>query len=237
MLLYIKNIIFGGKILKKIFLVLLVVLLSLSCLLIAVEKNSFNINFYIESYEKYNIEKVTGKNKMELESITEDILTYLRGDRGRDILEPNFNEREILHMEDVQDLFKIGFRLKYISIFLSVFLIAIFWKMKEKKWVKNVTIGLFVNWIILGLLFLMIYFDFSKYFTLFHHIFFSNDLWILDPRTDLLIQMLPEDFFMSMATRIVVFFMGYVSIIQFIGFIIIKRGKGKDEKKERKRKS
>lgn len=222
---------------KKIFLVLLVVLLSLSCLLIAVEKNSFNINFYMESYEKYNIQKVTGKSKMELESITEDIFTYLRGDRGRDILEPNFNEREILHMEDVQDLFKIGFRLKYISIFLSGFLIAIFWKMKEKKWVKNVTIGLFVNWIILGLLFLMIYFDFSKYFTLFHHIFFSNDLWILDPRTDLLIQMLPEDFFMSMATRIVVSFMSYVSIIQFIGFIIIKRGKGKDEKKERKRKS
>ena len=104
------------------------------------------------------------------------------------------------------------------------------WKRRETDFVKHVVIGLFVNWVILGILFLMIYFDFSKYFTLFHHIFFSNDLWILNPRTDLLIQMLPEEFFMSIATRIVISFISFISIIQFIGYIIIKKGKDMHEK-------
>lgn len=211
--------------------IVLVISLSLWCLLGAVEKNTFNINFYMESFDKYNVQEVTGKNKEELQFITEDLLVYLRGIEGRDILEANFSEREILHMEDVQDLFRIGFKLKYLAIFLSGFAIAILWKRKEKNFIKYIVIGLFINWAILGVLFLMIYFDFNKYFTLFHHIFFSNDLWILNPRTDLLIQMLPEEFFMEIASKIVVSFISFVSIIQFIGYIIMKKGKGGYEKR------
>ncbi len=216
---------------RKILVVILVISISLWCLLGAVEMNTFNINLYMKSYEKYNIQEVTGKNKEELQSITEDIFVYLKGDGGREILEPNFNEKEVLHMEDVKDLFRIGFKLKYIAIFLSGFTIAILWKMREQKLIKYIVTGLFVNWVILGGLFLMIYFDFNKYFTIFHHIFFSNDLWILNPRTDLLIQMLPEEFFMSIAARIVVFFIAFVSIIQIIGYIIIRKGRDGDEKR------
>ncbi|HZK33077.1 MAG TPA: TIGR01906 family membrane protein [Tissierellaceae bacterium] len=215
---------------RKILLVLLIISLSLWCLLGALEKNTFNIDFYMESYDKYNIQEVTGKNEEELKSVTEDLFTYLKGDEGKVILQPNFNEREILHMEDVRHLFSIGFKIKYIVIFLTGLSIAVLWKRRETDFVKHVVIGLFVNWVILGILFLMIYFDFSKYFTLFHHIFFSNDLWILNPRTDLLIQMLPEEFFMSIATRIVISFISFISIIQFIGYIIIKKGKDMHEK-------
>ena len=44
--------------------------------------------------------------------------------------------------------------------------------------------------------------DFTKYFIIFHKIFFTNDLWQLDPRTDLLINIVPEPFFMDTAARI-----------------------------------
>lgn len=36
----------------------------------------------------------------------------------------------------------------------------------------------------------------------FHEIFFSNDLWLMDPEKDLMIQMLPEPFFFGMVKRI-----------------------------------
>ncbi len=36
--------------------------------------------------------------------------------------------------------------------------------------------------------------DFNKYFIIFHHIFFNNDLWMLNPDTDLLINIVPEPF-------------------------------------------
>lgn len=56
--------------------------------------------------------------------------------------------------------------------------------------------------------------DFSKYFVVFHKIFFSNDLWILDPSTDMLINIVPEPFFMDTALRIGITF-GIITVIFF----------------------
>ena len=39
--------------------------------------------------------------------------------------------------------------------------------------------------------------DFNSLFYTFHMIAFKNDLWLLDPRQDLLLQLMPSDFFLS----------------------------------------
>ncbi|MCQ4923829.1 TIGR01906 family membrane protein [Tissierella carlieri] len=216
---------------KKILLILLVISLSLSCLLIAAEQHIFDIKHYRRAYFAHDILQVTGKEYFELESITNDIFIYLRGKAGDEILESNFNQREILHMRDVQVLFKYGFILKYIAIILSIGLIIYFVLIGETKLVgKWIYKGLFVNLIFIGILGVMIYFDFTKYFTYFHYIFFTNDLWLLDPQTDLLIQMLPEEFFSSMATSIGLSFLGFVATIQGIGYAATKKGREKNEK-------
>lgn len=216
---------------KKVLLILLVISLSLSCLLIAMELNSFNTGHYIKTYYKYDILGVTGKSIHELNTITVDLIDYLKGKAGDEILQPNFNEREILHMRDVQILFKYGFIIKYIAIILSLAII-IFFAIKNETNIlgKYIFKGLFINWILIALLGIMVYFDFDKYFTYFHEIFFTNDLWLLDPETDLLIQMLPEEFFSSMATKIGLFFLGFVAIIQGIGYAATKKGRDKNER-------
>ncbi|MDU3398484.1 MAG: DUF1461 domain-containing protein, partial [Clostridiales bacterium] len=56
--------------------------------------------------------------------------------------------------------------------------------------------------------------NFTKYFVLFHHIFFTNDLWILNPDTDMLINIVPEGFFMDTAGRIALLF-GFLSLLLF----------------------
>lgn len=38
--------------------------------------------------------------------------------------------------------------------------------------------------------------DFNTAFTVFHEIFFTNDLWLFDPAEDYMIRMLPEGFSM-----------------------------------------
>lgn len=210
---------------KKLLAILLIISLSLSCLMIAAELNAFNLNLYSKSFVKHDIDAVTGKSFQELEDIADDLILYLDDKASEDIMEPNFNNKEILHMEDVKVLFSWGKTIRNISIVLSLVLGFYFYSKREKKYAKFIFIGLFANWIILIALGLMIYFDFSKYFTLFHHIFFSNDLWLLDPRTDLLIQMLPEDFFMSMASRIVIFFLAFLTIIQGVLYIIMRKTK------------
>jgi len=220
--------------LKKFLLSLLVFTLSLFALLESIEINAFNREHYLRNYENHNQVEITGKSKDELMKITEDLIIYLQGKAGDDILEPNFNQREILHMRDVQRLFKVGYILKYISILISAGIIAYFIKKKEVKLLgKYIFRGLFINWAMLIVLWILINLDFNKYFTYFHYIFFNNDLWLLDPETDLLIQMFPEEFFFSMAVYIGVSFFTILAIIQGIGYLLSRKGSASGEKGNR----
>lgn len=217
---------------KKVILVLLVISLSLFCLLISLEQYAMNIEEYVYNYQINDVLKVTGRSMYELVDITEGLIEYLKGNAGDEALQPHYNEREILHMRDVQVLFKYGFIIKYISIILSLSIIVCFAVRGERDLLgRYIFKGMFVNWIMVGLLLIMILFDFNKYFTYFHLIFFSNDLWLLDPKTDLLIQMLPEKFFIHIARKIVLSFLVYVATIQGIGYAATKKGGKSNEGK------
>lgn len=218
---------------KKVGLILLVIFISLSCLLISLEQHSMEIGNYLDNYKEHNIEEVTGRSWEDLVRITEGLIQYVKGDAGNEVLRPHYNEKEILHMEDVQVLFKYGYILKYIALAISIALITLFVAEKEIDLVgRYLYKGLFVNWGIIGILFIMILFNFNKYFTYFHLIFFSNDLWLLDPKTDLLIQMLPEAFFIDMAIKIVLSFLAYVATIQLVGYVTARKGRKNNEEIE-----
>ncbi|GFN35944.1 hypothetical protein TXYLGN1_17310 [Tepidimicrobium xylanilyticum] len=186
---------------------------------------------YLNSYEKNNTSSITGKTMEELEEITEVLLNYLKDGLDGQVLSPYFNEREIRHMEDVQYLFEYGYILKQITFIISMIIIGLL-LIKEGK--KSLGIALFYGPFIWHgsflLLFLLSLLDFNKYFTYFHLIFFSNDLWLLNPKTDLLIQMLPENFFINIFIRIVLLFLFLLSIIQIIGFRFMKKGNDHNER-------
>lgn len=214
------------KILHGFLAILLVISLSLMFLMISIERNAYNVNYFTKSYDNYNIENITSKSTEQLNIITVDLIKYLKGIGGNELLETHFNEREILHMEDVQYLFHLERTVKHISTVISFLIILYFIKKKEiLTLAKTFFYGLFSNYILLALLGILLLLDFNKYFTYFHLIFFTNDLWILDPMTDLMIQMLPEEFFFGMAKNIGLSFFLYLAIIQVIGFLILRRDK------------
>ena len=49
-------------------------------------------------------------------------------------------------------------------------------------------------------------FDFYDFWMNFHYIFFTNDLFILNPNTDILIMMVPQQFFMNLVFKIIFYF-------------------------------
>lgn len=67
--------------------------------------------------------------------------------------------------------------------------------------------------------------DFSKYFIVFHKIFFNNDLWVLDPRTDMLINIVPEGFFFDTAAQIALVFAVIVGMF-FVGNLVLYKRAG-----------
>lgn len=215
---------------KKVLGIILVISLSFTFLLINIEANSYNESYYLMSFRKYNIEKATGRNIYELNGIANDIIDYLKNKGGDELLEPHFNEREILHMKDVQDLFNLARLLKYLGLGVSLSIIFYLRKKKEYTFLgRTLIFGLLSNYIILGILVIMILTDFNKYFTYFHLILFTNDLWLLDPNTDLLIQMLPEEFFIGMSRNIGLSFFFSLAILQIAGYFDMKKGRAINE--------
>lgn len=216
----------GGEYLKKVLAVVLVISISIMFLIISLERNAYNINYFTKSYEKYDIESITSKSSEELKIITIDLIKYLKGIGGNELLEPHFNQKEILHMEDVQNLFHLARTIKHTMTVIAFLIILYFIKKKQFLTLgKTLLYGLFANYILLSVLGIMLLIDFNRYFTYFHLMFFSNDLWLLDPRTDLMIQMLPQGFFFGMAKNIGLFFFFYLAIIQAIGYLIIRKVK------------
>lgn len=108
-------------------------------------------------------------------------------------------------MEDVRGLFLGGLLLRRISIGLIVACVALLVVLKadiRRVLPKMICAGSALFFAILAVLAGIISTDFNKYFIIFHHIFFNNDLWMLNPDTDLLINIVPEPFFMDTAARI-----------------------------------
>ena len=214
------------KKIQSILLILLVVSISLIALVLAIEENAYDLDYYMNSFEENGVYVTTGKSQGELEVVSKDIISYLKGREDDNFLYKHFNEKEVLHMIDVLDLFDIARVIKLISAIISLVIVFYFLSKSLASLVgKWIGIGLFANHLLIIILGVLILIDFTRYFTIFHEIFFSNDLWLLDPRTDLLIQMLPEPFFVNMAKNIGISFIKYLSIAQIIGYVFYKKGK------------
>lgn len=215
-----------------IFILLLSISLPFALLLTDVEIATFDLSFYKDKYEKYNIPEVTGIEMKNLMNVTREMLDYLKGNR-EDLLiftevngksEQVFEEREILHMADVKDLFSKGYIIRNAALFLLLISLGWLAVFQKKAIDKALIIASLWPMALMGALGILMYIDFYKYFTYFHRIFFTNDLWLLDPNTDILIQMLPLEFFSSIAYKILFLFVIELWLLLITGIMLKRKG-------------
>lgn len=182
--------------------------------------------YFEKEYAKYNVlDSLPSMTMDDLLHVTDEMMDYLRGDRddlhvtttmGGEQRE-FFNEREIAHMEDVRGLFLKALSIRRICLVLGAGLLILMAATKARMGrvlPPFLCMGTGLFFALITVLGLIISTDFTKYFIMFHHIFFTNDLWILDPATDMLINIVPEGFFMDTAARIALLF-GSLSLILF----------------------
>ncbi len=106
------------------------------------------------------------------------------------------SENGRIHFEEVKEIFDI---FKYLAVFGSVLGVAgiVFMvRKKEYRYLKMTAIVSFGLPVILGILVALFW---DKVFVIFHELFFNNDYWIFDYRTDPIILLLPDEFFMHCA--------------------------------------
>ena len=112
-----------------------------------------------------------------------------------------FHDYEVVHLFDVRSLMdgiQLFARLCGIAaIILLAWLVFLF---KRRKFSLLPGFIAFIALIAAVIFFTVI--DFNRVFTLLHELLFTNDLWLLNPQTDLLIALMPEDMFMHLARRV-----------------------------------
>jgi len=168
------------------------------------------LRLYEYGFGKYEISQVTGIDKLELKRVAQHLVDYFNlkvnttqivvGKRGEEF--NLFNERELVHLQDVRSLIQLDYWVQRGALLLLItcVLVLLFgfrvgWRMLVKglSWGSLITVGLMV------VLALWAFFGFEKLFILFHLVSFPNEYWMLDPAKDYLIRLFPEGFFYDAA--------------------------------------
>lgn len=186
----------------------------------AIQTVSYDENaVYMTAKNLDNFEYID-RTEEEVSIASKVIAGYLRGNNSNEHLEMiGLNEKEISHMTDVRKIYKAINIIKIIACIVTLLIIIYYayHKINVFKF-KNLRNALFIAYIIpifFGILYFM---DFSAAFVKFHEIFFNNDLWLLNPETDLLIRLMPEVFFVNGFIKILFYYTVSVFIIHLCSF-------------------
>lgn len=149
---------------------------------------------YTYSIEKLNLIENVSMPKAEILENYSYVVDYILNDNE------NFNLPTLpqssdgaFHFKEVQNLFSIAKYSVPILFSIIILLFTIYFRYyKNLKPIKTIGIILTTLPIIVTLI---LSFNFQFFFTVFHKILFNNDKWLLDPLTDPIIYILPEEFF------------------------------------------
>ena len=115
-----------------------------------------------------------------------------------------FQPHEAAHMADCRGLISLAGIIRRIAG--AAVLVLTGTGIALRKYRKRFADGVFAGFFMAAAVFLTVLawglIDFDGLFTTFHKIAFTNDGWLLDSRTDMLIRLMPTAFFMSMGIRV-----------------------------------
>lgn len=204
----------------------LVVMLLLTCVSQAVFGN---MNYFRKEFEKYSVTQNIDMEMDDIMYVMDELMDYLHGDREdleEIVTEVNgetrdfFTEREKTHMADCKVLFDGGFAIRKGAavVFAALTLLLVFKKkFSLRRFLKYAALFSVIIAAAAGILAIAASIDFNACFIVFHKLFFNNDLWILDPAEDLIINILVEPFFADMALKIALYCAAVLAVIVITG--------------------
>jgi integral membrane protein (TIGR01906 family) len=161
---------------------------------------------YEYAADHYDTPDATGIEREELLRASDELRDYFNNDEesvfiqvpedGR--LVSLFTPRETAHLRDVKNLFQGSFRVQEGAVmFVLAYVVAVFIWAREgslRTLARQLLLSGALSLLVIGGVGAVAVTGFDTAFERFHVIAFDNDLWKLDPATDHLIQMFPEDF-------------------------------------------
>ena len=173
--------------------------------------------FYYYHINYLNIEKESGYKYDEIKEAYDDVLDYLT-------LNKEFKTGKLAYSEEGKDHFKdckILFIINFIILGITSIVLIIKKKYFNKTMIKKYNISFWSSILLLTLFIIVLItafiIGFDSCFTIFHNIFFlGKENWLLNPDTDKIINILPQEFFLNCAIFV-------ITLISLISITIIVR--------------
>ncbi len=212
----------GGSLMKSVKWIIGVVIsisIFLVMLITAVDWTVCHNEAYFQTeFEKYNVEENTKADMTSLMYVADEMMKYLLGERDDLILPVTirgevtefFSEQAKEHMVDVRNLFLMAITIRRVC--LIMILVGLLFLILTKQQFGKIVSKCFnlTSAVVAGIgivLSVLVSLNFTHAFTIFHQIFFRNDLWLLDSE-DTLVNLVPEGFFIDTVIRIGLIFIG-----------------------------
>ena len=222
-----RRVLIGGAVVNALCLIVLILCLG-------IQIPGFGMWFYEWQYGVNNTYEVVDMEPADLHEVTRHMIRYMQG-REPDLqietvvggeVRYFFSEIEIRHMVDVYELFAVGLLMRnvlFVLFLLTLGLFAIWGRDRLRYLFRSWQIGTAFVFLLLALLVLVIAVNWHHAFVVFHEIFFDNDYWILDARVDLLINIVPYPFFITISAFIGGFFAGGLVLFFAVSTIVLRK--------------
>jgi len=184
--------------------------------------------FSKDGFRRHHVEETTRVSLPQLDDVADDITRYFEDDRtvlripvtinGQET--SLFNERETDHMRDVKTLMRAVFRLNEVSLAVILLYVGavVLWARERtpRDLARYSLFGLALGLLVVGTVGAFAVTGFDAAWTKFHEIAFRNDLWVLDPARDRLIQMFPEPFWEEMT-----YLVGALTLVEAVAVVSV----------------
>lgn len=180
---------------------------------------ALTINFrplYVFDIDYLHILRYTSLDQQTLLQNFDELMKYLNNPFQSVLSLPDFpvSASGAHHFREVRVLFFIDYAVLLVTLIPSSLFVYSLWKNKRFwRLIRPFQFGILAP-VVIGF-FMLIGFD--RFFIVFHETFFNNDDWLFDPRTDPIINVLPEEFFMHSFVLFFVLLELFFAIFLFLG--------------------
>lgn len=223
------------KSIKSLLILIIGIVFMLDAFLLPFQWLAFNADYYVDGFVGLKVHEDIGISVDDLDRVTRALVSYIDDGSGDLSLLADvngntvqfYNEKEQHHLNDILLLVEKARLFLLISNIIMIFALLSLYLIHQKKTrlvlhdlMHAMRVATFASLACLSALVILYFTDFNWAFTKFHEIFFNNDLWLLDPRTDRLILLMPLDFFIGFVSdwlmRVAVIFFVFI----LVGFIL-----------------
>lgn len=201
-------------------------LLILAMLFTSLQLVMHSENWLRSRYVEYGTAELIGISTDDITRALMQLVYYMEGDvpsidltvteNGQEV--SMYNDRERLHMVDVQVLYQNFRTLRNFALPAAALLLIGAGAMLEKGsrlrvFAKAYLFGLLAYAVVIGALGIWVASDFTSFWIKFHHVFFTNDLWLLSYATDRMIRICPEQLFYDIVVRFALLFLAAAGVL------------------------